>query len=56
MTSKKVRFYIDIYVHVSCGGHNLCASYARKLKFGMLLTQTSIFNSVLEFPLYHALG
>ena len=51
-----VRFYIDIYIRVSFGGHNLITIYARKLKFSMLLTQTYIFNSVLELPLDHALG
>ena len=42
-----IQIYFDIYICVSLGGHNLCA---RKLKFGMLLTQTLAFNSVLELP------
>ena len=37
---KLVRFYIDFYIRVSFGGHNLGTFYARLLKFGMLLTQT----------------
>ena len=37
---KLVRFYIDIYVCVSFGGHNLDTFNAWKLEFGMLLTQT----------------
>ena len=40
---KLVKFYIDIFTHVSFGGHNLgnfYHVYARKLKFGMLLTLT----------------
>ena len=36
--------------------HNLDTFNAMKLKFGMLLTQTYIFNTVLELPLGHALG
>ena len=31
---------IDIYILVSLGGHNLGTFYARKLKFGILLTKT----------------
>ena len=31
---------IDIYARVSLGGHKFGTFYARKLKFGMLLTQT----------------
>ena len=30
----------DIYIRVSLGGHNMGTFYARKLNFGMLLTQT----------------
>ena len=39
---KLVRFYIDIYVPVSFGGHYLGTFYAWKLEFGMLhvFTQT----------------
>ena len=37
---KLVRFYIDFYIRVSFGGYNLSSFYARKLKFGMLLTYT----------------
>ena len=37
--TKLVKFYIDIYICVSFGGHNLDTFYARKLKFGMLITQ-----------------
>ena len=33
-----IQIYIDSYVRVSLGGHNLGIFYARKLKFGMLLT------------------
>ena len=40
MTDRKLWFYIDIYFHVSFGGHYLGAAHAGKLKFGMLLTQT----------------
>ena len=36
---KLVRFYIDIYIHVSFRGHNFGTFYARKLKYGMLLTR-----------------
>ena len=36
----KVQVYIDIYVCVSRGDHNLSMFCARKFKFGMLLTQT----------------
>ena len=53
---KWVRFYIDIYIRVSFGGHNLGIFYARKLKFGMLLTQTYTFNTVLVLPLDHTPG
>ena len=35
-----IQIYIDFYVHVSLGGHNMGTSHTRKLKFGMLLTQT----------------
>ena len=35
-----VGFYIDIYVFIFLDGHDLGTFYARKLKFGMLLTQT----------------
>ena len=56
MIRKRVKLYIDIYVRVPLGGHNLGASYARKLKFGILLTQTYVINFVLEQPLGHALG
>ena len=34
-----IQIYIDIYVSVSLGGHTLDTFYARKLKFGMILTQ-----------------
>ena len=37
---KLVRFYIDIFVRVSLGGHNLVTFYARKLNLGMLFTKT----------------
>ena len=37
---EQVRFYIDIYVRICLGGHNLDTFYSRKLKLGMLLTQT----------------
>ena len=53
---KLVRFCIDIYIRVSYGGHNLDIFYTRKLKFGVLLTQTYTFNSVLELPLDHTPG
>ena len=50
-----VYFYIQIYVnicfHVSLRGHNLGTFYARKLKFGMLFTQTLTFKKMLELPL-----
>ena len=35
---KLVRFYIAINARVPFGGHNLDTFYARKLKYGMLLT------------------
>ena len=35
-----IQIYIDIYIDISLGGHNLDISYARKFKFGMLLTKT----------------
>ena len=38
--AKLVCFYIDIYIRISFGGHNLHMFYAKKLKYGMLLTQT----------------
>ena len=53
---KLVRCYINIYVSVSFGGHNLGTFYAWKLKFSMLFTQTLTFSSVLELPLGLALG
>ena len=40
LTSLSIQIYIDIYVHISPGGHNFCTVYARKLKFCMLLIQT----------------
>ena len=48
--------YIDIYVWVPFGGHNLGTFYARKLKCGVLFIQTHAFNSILDLPLGHALG
>ena len=35
-----IQIYIDIYIHVSLGAHYLGTIYARRLKFGLLLTQT----------------
>ena len=35
-----IQIYIDIYVRVSIGGNNMGTFYARKLKFGMVLSQT----------------
>ena len=35
-----IQIYIDIYIFVSLGDHNLGTFSARKLKIGMLLTQT----------------
>ena len=35
-----VSIYIDSYVCISLGGHNLGTFYARKFKCGMLLIQT----------------
>ena len=46
---------IQVYTCVSLGGQNLGTFYARKLKFGMLHTQTWTFNSGLELPLGHVL-
>ena len=34
-----IQVYIDIYVRVSLGGHNLGTFYASYSKFGTLLTQ-----------------
>ena len=34
------KFYIDIYIGASLGGHNFGTLYARELKFGTLFTQT----------------
>ena len=45
-----------MYVRVSLRRHNLGTFYARKFKFGMLLTQTETFNCMLELFLGHALG
>ena len=38
--ARGIQIYVDIYVHISLGGQNLGNFYARKLKFGLLLTQT----------------
>ena len=51
-----LQVYIDIYVCVSLGGHNLRTFYATMWKFGMLLTQTLTFSFVLELLLGFALG
>ena len=51
-----IQIYIDIYMHVSLGSHNLGTFYARKLKFGLLLTQPKTYNYMLELFLGHALG
>ena len=32
--------YIDICIRISLEGHNIGTFYARKFKFGMILTQT----------------
>ena len=37
---KLIRFYSDIYVRVSFGGHKLGTFYSKKLKFTTLFTQT----------------
>ena len=42
--------------HMRANNHNLDTFNAMKLKFGMLFTQTYIFNTVLDLPLGHALG
>ena len=34
-----IQIFIDIYIGISLGGHNLGTFYARKLKFDMLFTQ-----------------
>ena len=34
-----IQVYVDFYIHVSLGGHNMGTFYARKLKFSILLTQ-----------------
>ena len=36
----QILLYIDLYVHVSFENQNFGTFYARKLKFGMQLTQT----------------
>ena len=51
-----IQIYTDIYFRVSLGGLNLGTFDARKLKYGMLLTQTLTFNYVLEWFLCHSLG
>ena len=50
-----IQIYIDIYVRVSFGGHNL-GIFKLGSWFGMLFTQTQTFSSVLELLLGHALG
>ena len=35
---KLIRFYIDIYVRVSFGGHNLGTFCTRNLEFGIVFT------------------
>ena len=45
------RFTLTFTSGVSLGGHSLGTFYARKLNFGMLLTQIKTFNYVLELPL-----
>ena len=47
---------IHIYIRISLGGCILGTFYARKLKFGLQLTQTVTFNSVVELLLGHAIG
>ena len=51
-----IQIYIDIYIHVSLGNHNLGTFYARMLKFGLLLTQSKTYIYMLELLLGHALG
>ena len=42
--------------HIGSQSHNLGIIYAGKLTFGMLLTKTLTFKSVLELLLGHTLG
>ena len=51
-----IQVYIDIYVRISLGGHNLGTFDARKMKFAMLLTKTKTFNKCYSCPMGHVLG
>ena len=51
-----IGFYIDIYVRVSFGGHNLGIFYARKLKLGQLHTYPDINLQLWTRPLGSARG
>ena len=44
LVTRAYQIYIDIYVSISLRGHNLGTFFTRKLKFGMLITQTKTFN------------